>query len=106
VKPLRTLLVLLGLVGIAVAVAIPFQQVRTGSGYRCGTAWSAARTEVARSQTLNGLRIDVTSSCKPPAHRLLREAGAVGGAGLLLLLVVVAWPAPRWRAPDLSPSLQ
>jgi hypothetical protein len=106
VKALRTLLALVGLAALAVAIALPFQTVRTPQGFGCGTAWAAARTEVTRSQRIGGERIDVGTACRRPAHRVLKQAGAAGAGGVLLLVLVAAWPAPRWRAPEVSPSMR
>jgi hypothetical protein len=102
VKALRVLLVLLGVGAIAVAIAYPFRQVETIDGKDCGTAWSQAKAELTKNNKSFGgsVGIDVATACKEPKKTVLKRSAALGGAGVILLVVVAAWPERKWRSPD------
>ena len=101
-KALRVLLVLLGVGAIAVAIAYPFRQVETLDGKDCGTAWSQAKAELTKNNKSFGgsVGIDVATACKEPKKTVLKRSAALGGAGIILLVVVAAWPERKWRSPD------
>ena len=100
-KALRVFLLLLGVAAIAVAIAYPFRDVETAGGQSCGSAWSQAKAELTKNnKNLGGARIDVATACREPKRDVLKRSAALGGAGVVLLVVVAAWPERKWRAPD------
>ena len=99
-KALRVLLVLLGIGAIAVAIAYPFRDVERADGTSCGSAWSQAKAELTKNNKSFGATLNVYSSCKEPKRTVLKRSAALGGAGVLVLVVVGAWPERKWRSPD------
>ena len=100
-KALRVLLVLLGLAAIAAAIAYPFRDVKTANGRSCGSAWGQVRHELTKNnKSFGGVKIDLGVACREPKKTVIKRSIAMGGAGVVLLVVVAAWPEKKWRTPD------
>ena len=91
------LLTALGL--LATAVVLPLRGVRTPDGHFCGSAWHSARHEIVGGAGVSVTKVELSSACKAPGKKVMKQAAATGGAGLVLLLVVAAWPAGTRRGP-------
>ena len=100
-KALRVFLLLLGLAAIAAAIAYPFRDVKTANGRSCGSAWGQVRAEVDKNnKSFGGVKITTGTSCKEPKKTVIKRSIAIGGGGLVLLVLVAAWPDRKWRSPD------
>ena len=98
-KALRVFLALVGIAAIAVAIAYPFRDVKGSNGASCGSAWTQAKAELTKRNKSFGTSLNVYTSCKEPKQTVLKRSAALGGAGVLVLVVVGAWPERKWRSP-------